>query len=107
MRSMSLLLILAILSKFFLVGPSDVQAADVLLSLLHSFKQTKAMSALLFERSKRQKNSVGRDREDVVGTENRAEGREGSDIKKLVESVKRKSSSALGDNGGVGKRRKF
>lgn len=66
--------------------------------MIHSFKKTKSMSALLEERSKRQEG-----REEVSGSVSRTEGQKSLD--NLVENVKRKSH-AIGENR-VGKRRKL
>ena len=65
------------------------------------------MNALLAERSKRRKEKdwAGEEERDTR-TKSVTEGGDGSDIKRLVESVKRKSKGSNAD-GGVGKRRKF
>ena len=73
---------------------------------MHSFKKTKGMSALLDERSKRQKDHQGEASERASSKKNTAESEPKSSLKSLVESVKRKSAAAS-DQPGVGKRRKL
>ncbi len=62
------------------------------------------MSALLDERSKRQKKSHGKKQDGAVSAKT-AEADSSRSLKNLVESVKRKSIAA--DSKGVGKRRKL
>ncbi|KAI0815044.1 hypothetical protein BC629DRAFT_1588722 [Irpex lacteus] len=66
------------------------------------FKKTKSMSALLEERSKRQRNKQGGD--DYTRPVSNTGGTSQPNLKSLVESVKRKSA---GMDGSVGKRRKL
>lgn len=73
------------------------------------FKATKSMSALLQERSRRQKDKRGTITGDKVQA--RPKGNDvvsgsGGDIQSLVESVKRKSKTTGVDDGREGKRRK-
>lgn len=68
------------------------------------FKKTKSMSALLDERSKRQKKSHGK-KQDGATSAKTVETDSSTSLKNLVESVKRKSIAA--DGKGVGKRRKL
>ncbi|KAH7922915.1 hypothetical protein BV22DRAFT_1036975 [Leucogyrophana mollusca] len=68
------------------------------------FKKTKSMTALLGERTKRQKNKYAESAENSVAAQGPAKESDHS-LRSLVESVKRKTAAA--DQGGVGKRRKL
>lgn len=70
-------------------------------TVIHSFKQTKSMSALLEERSKRQTGKKPTVDRSAAVNESETSG----NLKNLVESVKRKS--AVVEQPGVGKRRKL
>ena len=63
------------------------------------------MSALLEERSKRQKEKFGDPSGTAAQPRKTAEDAPSNDLKSLVESVKRKSAAV--DQGSVGKRRKL
>ncbi|EMD42120.1 hypothetical protein CERSUDRAFT_90716 [Gelatoporia subvermispora B] len=65
------------------------------------FKKTKSMSALLEERSKRQRNTSARHEERVAAKSQEVSGEKS--LQSLVESVKRKSAAT---DRGMGKRRK-
>ena len=68
-----------------------------------SFKKTKSMSALLDERSKRQKEKT--DKGETAPVSSRANAESKTNLKSLVESVKRKS--AADGQKRMGKRRKL
>lgn len=72
--------------------------------IFFSFKKTKSMTALLEERSKRQKaNHENLGSEAVAKSTTRDRGRQ--NLQSLVESVKRKSTA--GEGQALGKRRKL
>ena len=93
MRTIPLLLIQAILSKY-----SVINVGPVLTRKFNSFKKTKAMAALLDERTKRQ---PAQNQTDISSQVDNSGERS---LKSLVDSVKRKSTQQSGK--GLGKRRR-